>query len=71
MARFDDVAIYTDHQFRTKLNYVHNNPVKAGLVTSPELYPFSSARAWYLREDDGLTDTTLGLPIDEPSGRDA
>ena len=27
-----------------KLNYVHNNPVKAGLVDKPERYAWSSAK---------------------------
>ncbi len=26
-----------------KLNYIHNNPVEAGIVTSPEHYLYSSA----------------------------
>lgn len=42
--RFDDLALYSDDIFRTKLNYIHNNPVKAGLVASPNDYPYSSAR---------------------------
>jgi REP element-mobilizing transposase RayT len=32
-----------------KLDYIHNNPVKAGLCSSPEDYRFSSAR-YYLGE---------------------
>jgi putative transposase len=41
-----------DHNCRTqetvleKINYVHNNPVKAGLVDDPEEWPWSSYR-WY------------------------
>lgn len=42
--RFDDVALYSDKVFRTKLDYIRNNPVKAGLVDSPSDYPYSSAR---------------------------
>jgi len=29
---------------RQKLNYIHNNPVRAGIVEQPEDYIFSSAR---------------------------
>jgi len=29
--------------FWTKLNYIHNNPVNAGLVRRPEDYKYSSA----------------------------
>ena len=28
------------------VQYIHNNPVKAGLVDSAELWPFSSAKLW-------------------------
>ena len=44
--RFDDVAIYTLEQFRIKLNYIHINPVKAGLVGEAERYEYFSARDW-------------------------
>ncbi len=31
------------------LRYIHNNPVKAGLASSPESYPWSSASGkWYV-----------------------
>ena len=36
--------IYTDKFFDQKLNYIHNNPVRAGLVEQPEDYLYSSAR---------------------------
>lgn len=36
-------AIYTDDFLRTKLNYIHQNPVRAGLVAAPEHYLYSSA----------------------------
>ena len=54
MPRFDDVAIYSDEQFRIKLDYIHNNPVKAGLVLTPEEYEFSSARNWLSGFEDEL-----------------
>jgi len=44
--RFDDVAIYSDANFRTKLNYIHQNPVKAGIVKIAEEYEYSSAAGW-------------------------
>jgi REP element-mobilizing transposase RayT len=34
-----------------KLNYIHNNPVKAGIVDHPEDYRFSSARNYAGRKD--------------------
>jgi putative transposase len=44
--RFDDLVIHSDEQFRVKLDYIHNNPVKAGLVRKAIDWPFSSARDW-------------------------
>lgn len=41
-----------------KLNYIHNNPVKAGLVDNPEDYRYSSARS-YVGRKDGILDVKL------------
>ncbi len=57
--RFDDVAIYTEEQFRTKLNYIHNNPVKAGLVDRAEDYLFSSAKDWLEKTEKTIVKTNL------------
>lgn len=35
-----------------KLNYIHNNPVKAGLCKYPEEYKYSSARFYLCNEKD-------------------
>ncbi len=35
--------IFTEAFMRTKLNYIHENPARAGLVTKPENYLYSSA----------------------------
>ena len=40
--------LFTHAVFMQKLEYIHYNPVKAGLCTVPEEYPFSSA-AFYER----------------------
>ena len=42
--RFDDLALYSPEVFGTKLDYVHSNPVKRGLVDTPSDYAYSSAR---------------------------
>jgi putative transposase len=59
--RFDDLIIVSEEQFRIKLNYIHNNPVKAGLVSDPCDWPYSSASAW-LKDRPGLLqiDKTFG-----------
>lgn len=33
-----------------KVNYIHLNPVRAGLVQDPGDYLYSSARLWHKRE---------------------
>jgi REP element-mobilizing transposase RayT len=43
MKRFDDEVIRNEKMLWTKLYYIHNNPVEAGLVLRPEDYKYSSA----------------------------
>jgi REP element-mobilizing transposase RayT len=43
-------AIFTYKFARQKLDYIHMNPVKAGLVETPEQWLYSSARAYLLGE---------------------
>jgi putative transposase len=56
--RFDDLIITSEEQFRIKLNYIHNNPVKAGLVANASQWIYSSATDW-LGGEPGI------LPIDK------
>ena len=37
-----------------KINYIHNNPVKAGLVKSAKDYDWSSFRSFYRQDDEPL-----------------
>ena len=39
-----------------KLNYIHNNPVEAGIVERPEEYLYSSARDYHRAKKCGLLD---------------
>ncbi|MCB2198679.1 hypothetical protein KQI63_04695 [bacterium] len=50
--RYDRVAIWTMDVFQTKLDYIHNNPVKAGLADVPEGWYWSSA-ADYVNDREG------------------
>ena len=50
---FWDKIIYSDKMLRQKLNYIHRNPVRAGLVESVEAYPYSSYRN-YVNDDNSL-----------------
>jgi REP element-mobilizing transposase RayT len=47
-------AIATDAMMRQKLEYLHNNPVKRGLVASPEHWRYSSAPRMARRSATGL-----------------
>ena len=51
--RSDKVAIVTEKVLTIKLNYIHENPVRAGLVQKAEDYLYSSAKD-YLTNDKGL-----------------
>lgn len=37
-----------------KIDYIHNNPVEAGLVEKPEYYLYSSAKAYHTNEPSSL-----------------
>jgi REP element-mobilizing transposase RayT len=41
------IPLYSDKFFMQKLNYIHNNPVRAGLCKYPEDYYYSSAAFYY------------------------
>jgi putative transposase len=41
--RYDDVFLYSRHICETKLAYIHNNPVRAGIVNQAIDYVYSSA----------------------------
>lgn len=44
--RFYDHVVRSEEDLRTKLVYLHNNPVRAGLAEDPVEYPWSSCRFW-------------------------
>jgi len=56
--RYDEFTIFSEEQFRIKLDYIHNNPVKGELVSDPSKWPYSSA-------GDGLTGRPGYVPIDK------
>jgi putative transposase len=49
-ARFYDFNVWTEKKRIEKLRYIHRNPVKRGLVSSPEQWPWSSYRSYLLGE---------------------
>ena len=50
MDRFDDLVLFSERQVRIKIEYIHANPVRAGLIDEPEKWKYSSARNYF--QDD-------------------
>ena len=48
--RFYDFNVWSGRKVGEKLEYMHQNPVKRGLVESPELWAWSSYRAYAFGE---------------------
>jgi putative transposase len=55
--KYHAFAIYDERKLAEKLEYMHNNPVRAGLVETAADWLWSSAR-WYARR------ITVGVPIE-------
>jgi len=56
--RYDRQVIISDKVLSTKINYIHQNPVKAGLVKEPQDWKWSSAGD-YLRGSKGPLDVWM------------
>jgi len=54
--RYDDFNIDSEKKLREKLEYMHLNPVRAGLVNRPVDWPWNSARFY----EPGRT---VGVPV--------
>ena len=48
--RYYDFNVFSERKHAEKLNYMHNNPVKRGLVESAELWRWSSFRSYRFGE---------------------
>ncbi len=60
-----DSCISYETSYLARLNYVHQNPVKHGVVQKAENYPFCSYR-WFLEQgDSGFQDKVFNQPIDQ------
>jgi hypothetical protein len=51
--------LYSPKFFFQKLNYIHNNPVVAGIVEKPEHYLYSSAKDYFETKKCGLLDVSF------------
>jgi|SRR3972149_9095025 len=56
-SRFDDLILTKTETINTKINYIHDNPVRKGLVSKPEDWFYSSAR-------DYLSIGSSAIPVD-------
>ena len=54
-----DKNIFSERFVRQKLNYIHRNPCRGGLVEKPEEYPYSSYRN-YVANDHSLIEIDMG-----------
>jgi putative transposase len=52
-------SIHSEDTFLQKVNYIHMNPVRAGLVERAEEYRCSSVRCWLKRPDNEPLDMDL------------
>jgi putative transposase len=52
--RFYDMNIWSEKKRLEKLKYMHGNPVKRGLVSSPDQWPWSSFRFYNLGDESLL-----------------
>jgi len=48
------VGITSAEVLKTKVEYVHGNPVRRGLVENPRDWPWSSCRSYFLGDDQPL-----------------
>lgn len=66
--RFFDRALRTVKEYRETVDYIHLNPVKAGLVEHPEDWLWSSARDYAVQASDegrSIRIDLVDLPVDE------
>jgi len=56
---FSEVRVFDDASFALHKSYIENNPVKRGLVSAPEKYPFGSTFLKSLKKDQVLREQGL------------
>jgi putative transposase len=62
--RYFDTIIRRVRNFRQKLEYIHRNPVEAGLVKNPEDWSWSSYRHYVKRGSSPITLDPVEFPSD-------
>lgn len=56
------IALYSEKVIWQKINYIHNNPVRAGIVNRPEDYIYSSAVNYKTENKEGIIEIDLMEP---------
>ncbi len=56
------VELWSNNVTWQKINYIHNNPVKARIVDNPSDYVYSSARNYEFGNDKGIMEIDLVAP---------
>ncbi len=56
-----DRNIFSESEFREKIDYIHYNPVRAGLVMTPTAWAWSSAQWWATRDEKAIPMDPLPL----------
>ena len=64
-SRFYDFNVWSRKKRIEKLNYMHMNPVKSGLVTDPKLWAWSSYRFYQYGEDNACTPDRVPRYVEE------
>jgi putative transposase len=59
-----DTCLTYEKSYLARLNYVHNNPVKHGMVLSAEQYPFCSAGWFKARAEPDFRRKVASFPYD-------
>ena len=63
------MLLTAESTFMQRVHYIHQNPVRAGLVERPEDYRWSSARYWSRSVRDDVTALeSVGIAVD-PANR--
>jgi len=58
--RYYPFGVYSEKKKLGKLDYMHHNPVKQGLVSSPDKWPWSSFRFHYQNDSSILSMDRVG-----------
>jgi putative transposase len=68
--QYRDTQLTYERSYLARLNYVHTNPVKHGIVLDPRKYHWCSAEWFFLRADRPFYETVSSFKTDEVNVED-